>query len=115
MHFVDWRYSPIGANLVMLISTRRSTHFAAFMRQPTVSILTESKETAVQSGRGRGGRSFSPSSARVVRGLRNGVSNMKPCVGDWVEVRSKEEILRTLDKSGRLEGLPFMPQMFQYC
>ena len=32
-----------------------------------------------------------------------------------MEVRSKEEILRTLDKSGRLEGLPFMPQMFQYC
>jgi hypothetical protein len=40
---------------------------------------------------------------------------MKPRVGDWVEVRSKEEILRTLDKRGRLEGLPFMPQMFQYC
>jgi hypothetical protein len=35
--------------------------------------------------------------------------------GDWVEVRSKEEILRTLDKAGQLEGLPFMPQMFQYC
>jgi len=35
--------------------------------------------------------------------------------GDWVEVRSKEEILRTLDKTGRMEGLPFMPQMFQYC
>ena len=35
--------------------------------------------------------------------------------GDWVEVRSKEEILRSLDKNGRLEGLPFMPQMFQYC
>ena len=36
-------------------------------------------------------------------------------VGKWVEVRSKEEILRTLDKSGRLEGTPFMPQMFEYC
>jgi len=36
-------------------------------------------------------------------------------VGNWVEVRSKEEILRTLDKKGRMEGLPFMPQMFQYC
>src|SRR5262245_27755825 len=36
-------------------------------------------------------------------------------VGDWVEVRSKEEILGSLDKTGRLEGLPFMPQMFQYC
>ena len=35
--------------------------------------------------------------------------------GDWVEVRSKADILRTLDKQGRLDGLPFMPQMFQYC
>lgn len=35
--------------------------------------------------------------------------------GDWVEIRTKEEILRSLDKDGRLEGLPFMPQMFQYC
>ena len=40
---------------------------------------------------------------------------MKLHAGDWVQVRSKEEILRTLDKSGRLEGLPFMPQMFSYC
>lgn len=35
--------------------------------------------------------------------------------GDWVQVRSKQEILATLDKSGCLEGLPFMPQMFKYC
>lgn len=32
-----------------------------------------------------------------------------------VEVRSKDEILRTLDKTGQLDGMPFMPQMFQYC
>lgn len=32
-----------------------------------------------------------------------------------MEVRSKEEILRSLDRDGRLEGLPFMPQMFEYC
>jgi hypothetical protein len=36
-------------------------------------------------------------------------------VGDLVEVRSKEEILATLDTSGKLDGLPFMPQMFKYC
>jgi hypothetical protein len=36
-------------------------------------------------------------------------------VGDWVEVRSKEEILETLDKSGQLEGMPFMPEMFAFC
>ena len=35
--------------------------------------------------------------------------------GDSVIVRSKEEILRTLDKNGRLDGMPFMPQMFEYC
>lgn len=35
--------------------------------------------------------------------------------GDWVEVRSKDEILKSLDRQGRLEGLPFMPQMFSYC
>jgi hypothetical protein len=35
--------------------------------------------------------------------------------GDVVEVRSKEEILRTLDGRGELDGLPFMPEMLQYC
>lgn len=35
--------------------------------------------------------------------------------GDWVEVRSKEEILQTLDRQGRLDGMPFMPEMFSSC
>jgi len=35
--------------------------------------------------------------------------------GEWVEVRSKEEILSTLDKNGELDGLPFMPEMFPFC
>jgi len=39
----------------------------------------------------------------------------EPHVGDWVEVRSKEEILQTLDSNGRLEGVPFMPEMFASC
>ena len=36
-------------------------------------------------------------------------------VGDWVEVRSKEEILKTLDSKGELDGMPFMPEMFAFC
>lgn len=40
---------------------------------------------------------------------------MKARAGDWVEVLSKEEILRTLDENACLDGLPFMPQMFKYC
>lgn len=35
--------------------------------------------------------------------------------GDWVEVRTKEEILSTLDKNAQLEGMPFMPEMFAFC
>lgn len=35
--------------------------------------------------------------------------------GDWVEVRSREEILATLDEEGCLEGLPFMSEMLQHC
>jgi hypothetical protein len=35
--------------------------------------------------------------------------------GDWVQIRSKEEILGTLDENGRLDGLPFMPQMLKWC
>ncbi len=35
--------------------------------------------------------------------------------GEWVLVRSKDEILATLDKNGRLDELPFMPHMLQYC
>jgi hypothetical protein len=35
--------------------------------------------------------------------------------GDWIEVRNKEEILASLDQKGQLDGMPFMPQMFQYC
>lgn len=34
---------------------------------------------------------------------------------DRVVVRSKEEILATLDENGALDGMPFMPEMFQYC
>jgi hypothetical protein len=35
--------------------------------------------------------------------------------GDAVQVKSASEILDTLDKNGRMEGLPFMPEMLQYC
>jgi hypothetical protein len=36
-------------------------------------------------------------------------------IGELVEVRSQEEILATLDEQGRLEGLPFMPEMLRFA
>ena len=35
--------------------------------------------------------------------------------GDTVEVRSHREIISTLDKSGTVEGLLFIPEMHKYC
>ena len=35
--------------------------------------------------------------------------------GDLVEVRTAQEVLSTLDLNGKLDGLPFMPEMLQYC
>ncbi len=35
--------------------------------------------------------------------------------GQLVEVRNLEEIRATLDEEGKLEGIPFMPEMARYC
>jgi hypothetical protein len=43
------------------------------------------------------------------------MGSSKLSVGDWVEVRSKDEILRTLDSNGQLDRMPFMPEMFAFC
>jgi len=35
--------------------------------------------------------------------------------GDWVRVRTSEEVLSNLDSDGELRGLPFMPEMLSWC
>ena len=41
------------------------------------------------------------------------VLDLKP--GELVRVRSASEIFATLDETGALDGLPFMPEMLKYC
>jgi hypothetical protein len=36
-------------------------------------------------------------------------------VGNWVEVRSLQDIVATLDAQASLDALPFMPEMARYC
>ena len=47
-------------------------------------------------------------------GMRSG-SERPLAIGDVVEVRSEEDILAGLDERGELNGLPFMPEMLQFC
>jgi hypothetical protein len=42
-------------------------------------------------------------------------SRSDPRPGDWVQVKSLAEIVQTLDAAGTLDGLPFMPEMVEYC
>jgi hypothetical protein len=36
-------------------------------------------------------------------------------VGDRVRVKSREAILATLDERGEIDGMPFMPEMLEFC
>jgi hypothetical protein len=45
--------------------------------------------------------------------LGRGRFGLRP--GDWVEIRGLDEILQTLDDKGKLDGVPFMPEMAAYC
>lgn len=36
-------------------------------------------------------------------------------VGDWVRVKTRDEIMATLDAAGRVDGLPFMPEMLAFA
>lgn len=44
-----------------------------------------------------------------------GGSTLDLKAGEWVEVRTWDEIRATLDAHGRLQNLPFMAEMLQYC
>lgn len=43
----------------------------------------------------------------------NEILNLQP--GEWVQVRSRDEISATLDEKGKYKGLYFMPEMERYC
>jgi hypothetical protein len=47
------------------------------------------------------------------RGQKRRVLDLR--AGELVEVRSQVEILGTLDEFGRLDALPFMPEMLRFC
>jgi len=57
-------------------------------------------------------RAGAPASGPAAHGIAEALGLR---AGDWVIVRSKEEILATLDARGCLENLPFQPEMFAFC
>jgi hypothetical protein len=41
------------------------------------------------------------------------IQNLQP--GEWVEVKSRDEILPTLDQNAKHRGLRFVPEMYDFC
>src|SRR5262249_48625961 len=60
-------------------------------------------------------RGGSPKRSRLRRWLARRTLGHELIVGDVVAVKSWPEIQATLDASGQLEGLPFMPEMRALC
>jgi hypothetical protein len=50
---------------------------------------------------------------RTIWGRRPGQLDLRP--GELVEIRTRDEILATLDDRGALDSLPFMPEMAVWC
>lgn len=55
------------------------------------------------------------SAAATFSRIRRWLRAPAPRVGELVRIRSLEEISATLDANGCLDGLPFMPEMANYC
>jgi hypothetical protein len=71
-----------------------------------------------------GGSDLSACDAKCIRANKQGIdlaevklarrqTRFQP--GDRVQVLPWNEVIRTLDERGELEGLPFMPEMLRYC
>jgi hypothetical protein len=41
------------------------------------------------------------------------IQNLQP--GEWIEVKSRDEILSTLDQNAKHRGLRFVPEMYDFC
>jgi hypothetical protein len=61
------------------------------------------------------GRARAASKAKERTTNTGKMRNTKLRAGDMVVVRSAAEILASLDGDGRLDGLPFMPEMLDWC
>lgn len=56
-----------------------------------------------------------PQSAGQALSNDNGLRALRLQAGEWVQVKSREEICSTLDGTGKNRGLGFMPEMWEYC
>jgi hypothetical protein len=56
-----------------------------------------------------------PMEFQTVRSSATGRNGPKFRARDWVEVKTPREIAETLDADGTTDGLPFMPEMLEFC
>jgi hypothetical protein len=99
-----------------------AAQIAAFYAEPELAALDRNAHQRSLNGR----RAATSRSAywrlrRLAKAVRGRLTRVKPPAppqlpthGDRVVVRSAQEILATLDANGRLDAMPFMPEMIAY-
>jgi hypothetical protein len=103
----------VPASLVVIAALILAGGLIAFRRQ---ALLDMGVSLVSRSPRERPYRGFFSRAGRWLRVRRSdGIRRLDLRPGEWIEVRSLAEILRTLDDDGRLDGTPFMPEMVACC
>jgi hypothetical protein len=121
---LNWLPSPIGYIIVLLSSPVALA--AAFLALAGAVVLIRYRRSAagapdlfLELNRTRAPAAIQVEvparSTQARRTLARLLLGHEFIVGDEVEIRSWPEIRATLDESGRLEQLPFMPEMFHMC
>ncbi len=85
----------------------RDTRAARGQRDLFLSLVEKRTEVALSAGIDGG--------LLIRRWLRALLPTRQLLVGEYVEIASWEEVARTLDGQGRLDGLSFQPEMHKYC
>ncbi len=55
------------------------------------------------------------SASRPAKSSQQRLERLNLEAGEFVQVKSMQEIMETLDDAGRCKGLQFMPEMWKYC
>src|SRR3954465_935358 len=96
-------------------TTRRATPVGAMIIRLTADPVDPRSYLVMTCDRNRSGATVWTLPSRP-SASRQGDHVAEPLrAGDTVRVRTKEEILGTLDESGRLGALPFMPEMLAFA
>jgi hypothetical protein len=122
--FVIWSSAVLHERLIVLLLSLPCFAVATFASAVAVGgLIGLRRDTLEMCGqpyfsnrrRERSAGVFSRLRRRLLTLLPGSPARSRLWPGEWVRVQSLAEISATLDSEGRLDGLPFLPEMVRHC